>query len=193
MAVFKIKRTRAKNSIIICSFQVFGTETRFWLIIDFLFYNLRNAVPRTVGFLCVSILCCPVRICFLKVHTLPPAFPDRDCWPELIIAINIHRQGAYKTHTGRYANLIFSDKRNSQKNKIRKRTQKRKPAVPCRESLQTKTVTFQAIDNQHVYMWQKICLRYFKISQTYFRLSPLYFKFPAGSFLRVRKKYFFKR
>ena len=50
--------------------------------------------------------------------------------------------------------------------------------------LQTKTVTCQALENQQVYIWQKICLRYFKISQTYFRLSPLYFQFAAGSFLQ---------
>ena len=49
--------------------------------------------------------------------------------------------------------------------------------------LQTKTVTCQALENQQVYIQQKICLRYFKISQTYFRLSPLYFELSAGSFL----------
>ena len=43
-------------------------------------------------------------------------------------------------------------------------------------------------------MWQKICLRYFELSQTYFRLSPLYFQFPAGTFLLSKKiKYFFNK
>ena len=57
--------------------------------------------------------------------------------------------------------------------------------------LQTKTVTRQALENQQVYIWQKICLRYFEISQTYFRLSPLYFQFAAGSFLSC--KIFFEK
>ena len=48
-----------------------------------------------------------------------------------------------------------------------------KSAELCRRVLQTKTVTRQALENQQVYIWQKICLRYFKISQTYFELSPL--------------------
>ncbi len=65
-----------------------------------------------------------------------------------------------------------------------------KSAVPCRRSLQTKTVTQQVIENQRVYIWQKICLRYFKISQTYFRLSPLYFQLSAGSFLPREKNIF---
>ncbi len=55
--------------------------------------------------------------------------------------------------------------------------------------LQTKTVSGQAPGNQQVYIWQKICLRYFELSQTYFRLSPLYFQFTAGSFF-TRKKIF---
>ena len=58
--------------------------------------------------------------------------------------------------------------------------------------LQTKTVTCQALENQQVYIWQKICLRYFKISQTYFRLSPLYFQLSAGSFLPHEKNIFFE-
>ena len=66
-----------------------------------------------------------------------------------------------------------------------------KSVVPCLRVLQTKTVTRQALENQQVYMWQKICLRYFKLSQTYFELSPLYFQFAAGSFLLCKKKYFF--
>ncbi len=65
-----------------------------------------------------------------------------------------------------------------------------KSAVPCRRSLQTKTVTQQVIENQRVYIWQKICLRYFKLSQTYFRLSPLYFQLSAGSFLPREKNIF---
>ena len=40
-------------------------------------------------------------------------------------------------------------------------------------------------------MWQKICLRYFKLSQTYFGLSPLYFQFAAGRFLPHEKNIFF--
>ena len=63
-----------------------------------------------------------------------------------------------------------------------------KSAVPCRKVLQTKTVSGQALENQHMYTWQKICLRYFKLSQTYFRLSPLYFQFTAESFLPYQKK-----
>ena len=60
-------------------------------------------------------------------------------------------------------------------------------------SLQTKTVSGQALENQQVYIWQKICLRYFKISQTYFRLCALYFQFAAGSFLPSKKNIFFVR
>ena len=60
------------------------------------------------------------------------------------------------------------------------------------EILQTKTVSWQALENQQVYIWQKICLRYFKISQTYFRLSPLYFRLSAGSFLPRKKNIFFR-
>ena len=64
--------------------------------------------------------------------------------------------------------------------------------TPFRESLQTKTVSWQALENQQVYIWQKICLRYFELSQTYFRLSPLYFQFTAGTFLPRKKiKIFF--
>ena len=62
-----------------------------------------------------------------------------------------------------------------------------------RRSLQTKTVTCQALENQQVYIWQKICLRYFELSQTYFRLSPLYFQFTAGSFLPRKKNIFLRR
>ena len=65
--------------------------------------------------------------------------------------------------------------------------------MSCRRSLQTKTVSGQVLENQQVYIWQKICLRYFELSQTYFRLSPLYFQFPAGTFLPHEKKYFFRR
>ena len=68
-----------------------------------------------------------------------------------------------------------------------------KPAMLSLRILQTNTVTQQVVENQQVYIQQKICLRYFKISQTYFRLSPLYFQFPAGSFLLHEKKYFFLR
>ena len=71
----------------------------------------------------------------------------------------------------------------------------------CRRSLQTKTVSGQVLENQQVYMYQKICLRYFKIclryfkiSQTYFRLSPMYFQFAAETFLPHKKiKYFSAR
>ena len=48
-----------------------------------------------------------------------------------------------------------------------------KSAVFYSRVLQTKTVNCQALENQQVYMLQKICLRYFKISQTYFELSPM--------------------
>ena len=71
------------------------------------------------------------------------------------------------------------------------RTQNTKNRLPCRKILQTKTVSGQALENQQVYIQQKICLRYFELSQTYFRLSPLYFQFAAGSFLPHEKKYFF--
>ena len=57
--------------------------------------------------------------------------------------------------------------------------------------LQTKTVSGQALENQQVYIWQKICLRYFELSQTYFRLSTLYFQFAAGSFLTMQKIFSF--
>ena len=64
-------------------------------------------------------------------------------------------------------------------------------AVPCLRVLQTKTVTWQALENQQVYIWQKICLRYFKLSQTYFELCALYFQLSAGSFLPHEKNIFF--
>ena len=60
-----------------------------------------------------------------------------------------------------------------------------------RRILQTKTVSWQVVENQQVYIWQKICLRYFKISQTYFELSPLYFQLSAGVFLSC-KNFFLK-
>ena len=67
-----------------------------------------------------------------------------------------------------------------------------KSAVFFRRVLQTKTVTCQAFENQQVYMQQKICLRYFKISQTYFELCALYFELSAGSFLPCKKIFFFR-
>ena len=60
-----------------------------------------------------------------------------------------------------------------------------------RRSLQTKTVSGQVLENQQVYIQQKICLRYFKLSQTYFELCALYFQLSAGSFLQCKKNIFF--
>ena len=64
--------------------------------------------------------------------------------------------------------------------------------MPCRVALQTKTVSQQVLENQQVYIWRKICLRYFELSQTYFRLSPLYFQFAAESFSPCKKNIFFR-
>ena len=77
---------------------------------------------------------------------------------------------------------------NTQKNDIAQRIM----ALPFSMVLQTKTVSWQVFENQQVYIWQKICLRYFELSQTYFRLSPLYFQLPAGSFLTTQKNIFFR-
>ena len=66
-------------------------------------------------------------------------------------------------------------------------------AVLFHRILQTKTVSRPVLENQQVYIQQKICLRYFELSQTYFRLSPLYFQLSAGSFLSEQKNIFFAR
>ncbi len=63
----------------------------------------------------------------------------------------------------------------------------RKFAMPRQEALQTKTVSDQVLENQYMYIWQKLSLRYFELSQTYFRLCALYFQLSAGSFFQSKK------
>ena len=75
---------------------------------------------------------------------------------------------------------------NTQKNDIAQQIM----AMLFHRVLQTKTVSWQVIENQQVCIWQKICLRYFELSQTYFRLCALYFQLSAGTFLPCEKNIF---